>query len=230
MRFEIIKTNIVNMNTDAVVLPANTSLKEGSGTSHAIFEAAGHKQLTAACKELAHCDIGCAIATPGFKLPAKYIIHAVVPKWIDGNHDEYELLCSAYLSALKVASILNCKSIAFPILAAGNNKFDKKLAIKIAEESINSFDESCLEKVFIVAYGDTMETFLKGLGYEVKDPSDDIVLINDSNSSKQNIWDNEMVSVLKDAAIEAAIEWGKKPENIQLIREKVKDVFKYLLK
>ena len=138
MKFDIVKTNIVNVHADAIVLPANTALKEGSGTSTAIFEAAGRKKLTQACKKIGSCEVGSAVPTLAFDLEAKYIIHAVVPKWIDGNHNEYDLLSSAYLSALKVADIMGCTSIAFPLLASGNNGYDLDLAFQIAKESINS--------------------------------------------------------------------------------------------
>ena len=88
MKFDLVKTNIVNVSADAIVLPANEKLKEGSGTSTAIFEAAGRKQLTQACKKIGSCEVGSAVPTLAYNLNAKYIIHAVVPKWIDGNHDE----------------------------------------------------------------------------------------------------------------------------------------------
>lgn len=100
MKFKIIKANIVDVASDAIVLPANEALKEGSGTSKAIFTAAGRKELTKACKELGHCSTGSAIPTLAYNLSSKYIIHAVVPKWIDGEHSEYDLLSSAYLASL----------------------------------------------------------------------------------------------------------------------------------
>ena len=66
--------------------------------------------------------------TLAYNLDAQYIVHAVVPKWIDGTHDEYEELCAAYLSALNIADVMRCESIAFPLLAAGSNGFDLDLA------------------------------------------------------------------------------------------------------
>ena len=83
MKFELVKTNIINIPADAIVLPANTLLKEGSGASAAIFEAAGRKKLTQACKKIGSCEVGSAVPTLAFNLDANYIIHAVVPKWID---------------------------------------------------------------------------------------------------------------------------------------------------
>ena len=85
MKFKIIKANIVDVASDAIVLPANEGLKEGPGSSKAIFSAAGRKELTQACKKLGHCNIGSAVPTLAYNLSSKYIIHAVVPKWIDGE-------------------------------------------------------------------------------------------------------------------------------------------------
>ena len=150
MLFEVVQNDITNMHTDAVVLPANEHLKEGRGTSHAIFEKAGRKELTKACRELRFCSIGEAVPTLAFKLDANYIIHAVVPKWIDGEHEEYEYLSAAYLSALKIADIMGCKSVAFPLMASGNNGFDLNLAYEIAKESFTAFESVNLQKVYLV--------------------------------------------------------------------------------
>lgn len=156
MQFEIIKANIVDVVSDAIVLPANEVLKEGIGTSKAIFNAAGRKELTQACEKLGHCNIGSAVPTLAYNLTSKYIIHAVVPKWIDGQHSEYDLLSSAYLASLNIAEVIGCESVAFPLLASGNNGFDKQLAFRIAEESIKSFESVKLKKVFLVVYGDNL--------------------------------------------------------------------------
>ncbi len=103
MDITAIKADIDKISADAIVLPANSRLKEGSGCSTALFEAAGRKELTQACKKIGHCDIGGAVATSAYKLNAKFLIHTVVPKWEGGDYDEYNLLCSAYLSALTIA-------------------------------------------------------------------------------------------------------------------------------
>lgn len=175
MNFEIVKTNIVNVSADAIVLPANKRLKEGSGTSTAIFQAAGRKNLTKACRSIGYCEVGSAVPTAAFDLNAKYIIHAVVPKWIDGNHGEYDLLCSAYLTALKLAEVMGCRTIAFPLLASGNNKFDKDLAFEIAKECFEYFEEVSLKKVFLVIYGESMASFVRGKGYSYIEIPDSII-------------------------------------------------------
>lgn len=169
MEFKIVRENIINTDTDAIVLPANEKLKEGSGTSRVIFSAAGRKNLKDACSKIGSCEVGTAVPTSGYKLDADYIIHAIVPKWIDGEHNEYELLSSAYFSALSVADSMKCESIAFPLLSAGNNGFDRELAFNIAKESIEEFDGKYLKKVMLVVYDAEIAVFLKTKGYDVLD-------------------------------------------------------------
>ena len=167
MTIELVKTSILNINADAIVLPANTGLKEGPGVSAAIFEAAGRENLSKACEKLGTCEVGSAVPTPAYDLDAKYIIHAVVPKWINGKNNEYALLSSAYLSALKIADVIGCESIAFPLLASGNNGFDLELAFQIAMESIQSFDGTCLKKAILVLFGNRITEIVKKLGYNL---------------------------------------------------------------
>ena len=113
------KTNITDLATDAIVNAANDGLWAGGGVCGAIFRAAGHDQLQAACAAIGHCDTGSAVITPGFRLKAKYIIHAVGPRWYGGHHQEPQLLYSAYTKALELATMNGCHSIAFPLISAG---------------------------------------------------------------------------------------------------------------
>ena len=196
MRFEVIQNDITNMSVDAIVLPANEKLKEGSGTSKAIFEKAGRKDLTKACSELRFCKTGCAIPTPAFHLDANYIIHAVVPKWIDGEHQEYDYLSAAYLSALNLADVLNCESIAFPLLAAGNNGFYLELAYEIARESIESFESSSLKQVFLVVYSDNIATFIKGKGVPVSEAQNPKILIIEVKKLAQEVLSEQIEKAL----------------------------------
>lgn len=235
MKFEIVKANIVDVVSDAIVLPANEALKEGSGTSKAIFNAAGRKELTQACEKLGHCNIGSAVPTLAYNLTSKYIIHAVVPKWIDGQHSEYDLLSSAYLASLNIAEVIGCESVAFPLLASGNNGFDKQLAFRIAEESIKSFESVKLKKVFLVIYGDTMETYMKSLGYNVIVIPAHIKMnekkIQHQAKQKKLIADGKVVAQdILEAQLEKAIEWIKKPENQKILFEASIAVFKLAFK
>lgn len=116
---DIRKHSIVSLDVDVVVNAANESLAEGGGVCGAIFKAAGSASLQKACDALAPCKTGNAVITDGFHLKAKYVIHAVGPRWCDGNHNEDELLRNAYTSALNLAWQYNCRSIGFPLISAG---------------------------------------------------------------------------------------------------------------
>lgn len=164
---KILKGDIVAAKVDAIVLPANTKLKEGSGASTAIFKAAGRKELTKACNRIGNCEVGSAVPTLGYDLPAKYIIHAVVPVWIDGEHDEYDLLSTTYASALELADVMECKIIAFPLLASGNNGYDIELALEIALKSIEAYEAKNLECVSIVIFGSHASDIVKSKGLQV---------------------------------------------------------------
>lgn len=187
MQFEIIRNDITNLAVDAIVLPANLKLREGSGTSKAIFEKAGRKELEKACqgalKKYGQLYVGGAIPTLAYNLNAKFIIHSVVPKWIDGEHQEYNMLSSAYLSALGLADAMSCETIAFPLLASGNNKFDLQIAFEIAKESIESYQPSHkLKRVIIVLYEAWAMHLARERGLFVEELIDDIyVLANDEN-------------------------------------------------
>ena len=198
MDFVVERGNIIYCDTDAVVLPANKHLKEGTGTSHAIFSAAGRKELTKACSDIGFSEIGTAVPTSGYKLKADYIVHAVVPKWIDGEHNEYELLSSAYISALGVADAMKCESIAFPMLASGNNGFDRALAFQIARESIGRFEGENLKEVKIIVYDEEMAVFVKTQGYDVLD-----------HIKASKIERNAKNKEIKDKALNAGLDFVK---------------------
>ena len=85
MPFLMIRNDITKVTADAIVNPANRNLLQGSGTSRAIYQAAGEQELTAACEAIGRCDLGRAVCTPAFGLPAKYIFHAVCPAWHGGS-------------------------------------------------------------------------------------------------------------------------------------------------
>ena len=198
MDFVLERGNIINCDTDAVVLPANIYLKEGTGTSHAIFSAAGRKELTKACSDIGRCELGTAVPTSGYKLRAEFIIHAVVPKWIDGAHNEYELLSSAYISSLAVADTMKCESISFPMLSAGNNGFDRGVAFQVARESINSFEGENLREVKLIVYDEEMAVFVRTQGYDVVDH----IKISKLKRNSKN-------KEIKDKALNAGIEFIK---------------------
>jgi len=100
---KIHKGDITKLKVDCIVNAANNELYGGSGVCGAIFEAAGYDDMTEACKKHGGCKTGKAVITPGFKLPAKHVVHAVGPIYRDGKGGEAKLLKGAYLEALRLA-------------------------------------------------------------------------------------------------------------------------------
>lgn len=139
MPFTIIRQDITKMNVDAIVNAANTALKMGGGVCGAIFKAAGSAQLQKACELLAPIHTGDAVITPGFALPAKFIIHTAGPVYRDGRQNEAELLAQSYSSSLDLAVKNNCASIAFPLISSGIYGFPKGEALAVAVEAIRRF-------------------------------------------------------------------------------------------
>ncbi len=128
--------DITMLPVDAVVNAANDQLLAGGGVCGAIFRAAGSHALAAACKPLAPCPTGDARITPGFNLPARFIIHAVGPVWQGGGKDEAELLASAYRAAMRELHVVGGRSIAFPAISTGIYGFPKHQAAAIAVASV----------------------------------------------------------------------------------------------
>lgn len=188
MKFKVIRNDISNMEVDAIVLPANPGLKIGSGTSKAIFDKAGRKELEKACKKIGQVKPGHTVVTGAYALDASFIFHSVVPKWIDGEHDELMNLSMAYLSALILADDLQCQSIAFPLLGAGNNGFGLETAYKIARESIECFDaHNRLKDVYLVVYSADVVTMLKNQGMFIEEYIDGIYVLNKDEKHKTAI-------------------------------------------
>lgn len=151
---EIKKIGITKLDTDAVVNAANTGLWEGGGVCGFIFRDAGSKEMTVACQKIGHCDEGSAVITPGFNLPAKYVIHAVGPRWSGGEHNEPKLLYSAYKRSLLLAKENNLHSIGFPLISAGifGYPVDKawRKAIQACKDYIDANRDYNIQIVFAV--------------------------------------------------------------------------------
>ena len=154
MRLEATLGDITEETVDAVVNAANQGLAGGGGVDGAIHRAAGHRELQEACRALGGCDTGDAKATPGFALPARWIIHAVGPRWSGGNKGEAELLASCYRRSLEVADELGAKSVAFPAISTGIYGYPAEEAARIAVETVRSTPTQ-VELVKLVAFDES---------------------------------------------------------------------------
>lgn len=152
MPLQIIRNDITVIPCDAIVNAANPDLLGGNGVDGAIHRAAG-PQLLEACRPLGGCPTGQAKITPGFDLPAKFVIHTVGPVWRDGLHGEAELLRSCYRSSLRLAVENGCQSVAFPLISAGVYGYPKAQAFKIAVDTIGEFLLEHDLLVYVVVFG-----------------------------------------------------------------------------
>ncbi|MBO4872010.1 MAG: macro domain-containing protein [Lachnospiraceae bacterium] len=138
MPFEIIRNDITKVTADAVVNTANPAPVVGAGTDAAIHKAAGPKLLEAR-KKIGEIPVGSCRSTRAYNLPAKYVLHTVSPAWQDGSHDELPLLRKAYDAALAEAASLHCRSVAFPLMAAGSYGFPMDQALSVAIGAFTDF-------------------------------------------------------------------------------------------
>jgi len=132
---EVVEGDITRLAVDAIVNAANASLLVGGGVDGAIHRAAG-PELLAECRRLNGCPTGEAKATKGYRLPAKWVIHAVGPIWQGGDHGEERLLAACYRNALARAQELGAASIAFPAISTGIYRFPLERAARIALDAV----------------------------------------------------------------------------------------------
>ena len=151
---EIITADITELEVDAIINAANCSLLGGGGVDGAIHRAAG-LELLEACRKFNGCETSEARITPGFKLPAKFVIHTPGPVWHGGNHNEAELLKNCYLNSLALAKENNCKTVAFPCISTGVYHFPKEQAAQIALETVLSNITAPIEKVIFCCFSDS---------------------------------------------------------------------------
>ncbi|MBU6333777.1 MAG: macro domain-containing protein [Chloroflexi bacterium] len=132
--FELVAGDIVVQQVDAIVNAANTTLRPGGGVSGAIHRAAG-AELAAACAVVGACETGAACITPGYRLAARYVIHAVGPRYT-GRERDAALLCAAYRASLHLADAHGLQSVAFPSISTGIFGYPLDAAARLALTTI----------------------------------------------------------------------------------------------
>ena len=173
MPFEIVRNDITRMQVDAIVNPTNRALIPGGGLDAAVHKAAG-PELAAACRATGRCEIGDAIITKGYNLPARYIIHTVGPVWHGGRRGEKALLTSCYQKCLALAKAHDCRSLAFPLISAGTFGYPKDEAMAVALDVISKFlfDNDML--IYLVVFGRREYLTSRKLFRDVQEYIDDV--------------------------------------------------------
>jgi O-acetyl-ADP-ribose deacetylase (regulator of RNase III) len=165
-RIIIQQADITTLAVDAIVNAANQSLLGGGGVDGAIHRTAG-PELKRECATLGGCPTGEARITKGYRLPARYVIHAVGPRYRDGQHGEADLLAGCYRHSLGLAVAHGVRTIAFPAISCGIYGYPIPQAARIAVDTVSSFlaEDATIDRVIFACFGsDTLASFQAALG------------------------------------------------------------------
>jgi O-acetyl-ADP-ribose deacetylase len=162
---EVVEADITTLAVDAIVNAANTSLLGGGGVDGAIHRAAG-PELLAECRTLGGCETGRAKITRGYRLPARYVIHAVGPIWRGGSHGEPELLASAYRESLRLAVEHEARTVAFPAISCGVYGYPVSDAAHIAVSEVRRIlqADAKIDRVTLTCFGPgVLDAYLRAI-------------------------------------------------------------------
>ena len=162
VEIEIIQGDITKLAVDAIVNAANCSLLGGGGVDGAIHRAAG-PELLQACIPFGGCKTGEARITPGFRLPAKFVIHTPGPIFNDGQHGEPELLASCYRNSLDLAEQNGCETVAFPAMSTGVYGYPWHKATEIAVNTVREVPAKTVKKVIFCCFSAQMERIYRAV-------------------------------------------------------------------
>ncbi|MDO5037667.1 MAG: macro domain-containing protein [Tissierellia bacterium] len=152
MYLKIIKGDISQMRTQAIVNAANRDLRQGSGVCGAIFRGAGPRDMEEACQALRPIETGQAVLTPGFKLAADYVIHTAGPIYRDGQHGEEALLRAAYENSMALAKKEGIGSIAFPLISSGIYGYPQEEALRVAIKTLDKAAQDLKIETYLVLF------------------------------------------------------------------------------
>lgn len=186
MPLRIIRNDITKIKVDAIVNAANRSLLGGGGVDGCIHRAAG-LGLLEECRTLGGCETGSAKITGAYKLPCKYVIHAVGPIWKDGKHGEREKLISCYRTSLALAKDAKCETVAFPLISSGAYGYPKDQALRIAIDTVSEFLLENDMTVYIVIFDKKAYRISEKLFADIEEYIDDRYVDENTDDSSERL-------------------------------------------